>query len=627
MVSVFAFIVILLLSYYGSTKMTAARQATDFVSQQLNALSQAVILEKSYLNKPDKQVQQQLSAEVQKISVALQQHRAELLDLGINKAQLTNAVSTTKQYQQKFSDLANQQEIIGMNPKDGAYGALRGAVHEVEMLLKSADDFELMAAMLQLRRAEKDFMLRFDKKYLAKFDALIASFLQALSQSQSRIDKSQVTEKIQVYQQRFKQLVAGEEKKGLSENSGLRAELKQQSATAVAALNTLAKNIQDKSQASLTKIRYTIFFIGLSISIALILLSWLTVQSVTRRANSLQRQIAKIESTKNLTMRIDAKRGDEFADIAVKINSFVDSIHNVLLRVVSSTSTLDHTTAVINDNATKANHGSEQQMRETSEIAQAIKEMSGTINELSKNTDDTSTDAVATAALAKSGTDQLMQVANDVSQLAEMLNQAESKTSSLQQKSEQVNSVLLVITNIAEQTNLLALNAAIEAARAGEHGRGFAVVADEVRQLAMKTQESTVNISNIISSLNDEISNIVEVIQLSAKNGEAVSVSTNEANTALDQIVDKIDSVSEKNAGIATAIEQQGYTASDISRSVVGISQVAKEAAERTKDNQSISKMLNEESESLSLMLSEFELGEDRNVKHRNLKGFGFSSQ
>lgn len=626
-VSVSALILILCLSYYGSTKVKAAREATDFVSSQLIALSNAVILEKSYLSKPNEQTQLELDQIVDSIQNAITEAKPVLMATGLSQAELTDAVANTQEYLKRFDDLARQQKIIGMNPKDGEYGSLRNAVHEVEVLLKSADDYQLLSGMLQLRRAEKDFMLRFDKKYLAKFDNQIETFLQALARSQSNIDKRLVAAKIKIYQQRFGLLVEGEEKKGLSDEQGLRAQLKQQSARAMASFHRLSDNIHQKSESILTQIRYLIFFIGLGISIALIVLSWITVQSVSKRAKSLQTQIAKIESSKNLTTRIDAKQGDEFGDIAVNINSFVDSIHNVLLRVVSSTSTLDHTTAVINDNATQANQGSEQQMQETADIAQAIQEMSGTINELSQNTDQTSTDAVDTANLAKSGTKQLMQVAQDVEQLAQMLNQAEGKTSSLQQKSEQVNSVLSVITNIAEQTNLLALNAAIEAARAGEHGRGFAVVADEVRQLAMKTQESTVNISDIISSLKDEISSIVEVIQLSAKNGEAVSESTKDVNLALTQIVEKIDSVSEKNAGIATAIEQQGYTASDISRSVGGISQVAKEAAERTKDNQSISKMLNEESESLSLMLAEFELGEDRNVKHTELRGFGFSSQ
>lgn len=626
-VSVFAFIIILLLSYYGSTKVTAARQATELLNDKLQSLSQSVNLEKTYLAKPSNEVEAELVSLVSEIETSIKQQQTRLLATGVDSQQLQTALTNIAEYRKGFETLAAQQKIIGLNPKDGAYGALRAAVHEVEVLIKGANDYELLAAMLQLRRAEKDFMLRFDKKYLTKFDRLIQDFLNHLESSQSSVDKSLVTEKIALYQQRFTLLVASEEKKGLSEEQGLRLQLKHQTNDAVTSLNRLAKDIQAKNLSTSNQIRYTIFAIGAGISIILIILSWLTVQSVTKRAKSLQKQIAKIESTKNLTNRIDAKQGDEFADIAVNINSFVDSIHNVLLRVVGSTSMLDHTTAVINKNATKANKGSEQQMQETADIAQAIKEMSGTINELSENTDETSSDAVETADLAKSGMHQLMQVATDVSELAEMLTQAEGKTNTLQQKSEEVNSVLSVITNIAEQTNLLALNAAIEAARAGEHGRGFAVVADEVRQLAMKTQESTVSISNIISSLKDEISSIVEVIQLSAKNGEAVSISTKEVNVSLNQIVEKIDSVSEKNAGIATAIEQQGYTAADISRSVVGISQVAKEAAERTKDNQSISKMLNEESESLSTMLAEFELGENRDVKHRELKGFSFSSQ
>ncbi len=626
-VSVLAFIIILLLSYYGSTKVTAARHATEFVSSQLHALSRSVSLEKTYLSKPSNEVEIELIEMVREIETALRGQQEALLATGVDAQQLQTALNNIVDYRNGFETLANQQKVIGLHPKDGAYGALRKAVHEVEVLIKGANDHELLAAMLQLRRAEKDFMLRFDKKYLTKFDNLIQSFLNSLTSSQSALNKSLVRAKITIYQQRFALLVSSEEKKGLSEEQGLRRELKYQTTAAVESLNKLTKDIQAKNETALTQIRYTIFIIGASISLLLIILSWLTVQSVTKRAKSLQRQIAQIESTKDLTSRIDAKQGDEFADIAININSFVESIHNVLLRVVGSTSTLDHTTAVINKNATKANEGSEQQMLETADIAQAIKEMSGTINELSQNTDETSTDAVETAELAKSGMHQLMQVAIDVGELAQMLTQAEGKTNTLQQKSEEVNSVLSVITNIAEQTNLLALNAAIEAARAGEHGRGFAVVADEVRQLAMKTQESTVSISNIISSLKDEISSIVEVIQLSAKNGEAVSMSTKDVNVSLNQIVEKIDSVSEKNAGIATAIEQQGYTAEDISRSVIGISQVAKEAAERTKDNQSISKMLNEESESLSTMLAEFELGESRDVKHRHLRGFGFSSQ
>ena len=299
-VSVLAFIIILSLSYFGSIKSAEARHATEFVSSQLHALSKSVSLEKTYLSKPTTEVEAELVKMVNKIEVELRSQQTALVEIGVNAQQLTTAINNIANYKKGFETLANQQKVIGLHPKDAAYGALRKAVHEVEVLIKGANDYELLAAMLQLRRAEKDFMLRFDKKYLTKFDNLIESFLNYLASSQSSVDKPLVREKITTYQQRFALLVSSEEKKGLSEEQGLRKELKYQTAAAVDSLNKLMKDIQANNESTSTQIRYTIFIIGAGISLLLIFLSWVTVQSVTKRAVSLQRQIAEIELTRKV---------------------------------------------------------------------------------------------------------------------------------------------------------------------------------------------------------------------------------------------------------------------------------------------------------------------------------------
>ena len=233
-------------------------------------------------------------------------------------------------------------------------------------------------------------------------------------------------------------------------------------------------------------------------------------------------------------------------------------------------------------------------------VATASTEMGSTIEEIARNTEQAASDAAATNHKASEGRGAVEQTVNQIHALAIQLEQASGEVARLQQESETIGSVLGVIRGIADQTNLLALNAAIEAARAGEQGRGFAVVADEVRSLAIRTQQSTQEIAVIIHSLQQQTDSIVARMALCREQGDQSAQQARVAGGLLGQITEDVTRIMDMSTQIAAAIEQQSLVANEVNRNVSSIRDIAQASSQMAEDNASSSQGLSEQARLLN---------------------------
>ena len=219
---------------------------------------------------------------------------------------------------------------------------------------------------------------------------------------------------------------------------------------------------------------------------------------------------------------------------------------------------------------------------QTGQLELSMTEMQQTINEIASNAENAAHETNEGKVLAKDGQQIVLDTVKEIKVLSENVQDASKVIKSLAEESESIGGVLDVIRSIAEQTNLLALNAAIEAARAGEQGRGFAVVADEVRTLASRTAQATEEIQNMIHKLQQGSHSAVSVIESSAEKAIETTQHVNKANKSLNNILEVIRRINDMNVQVATAAEEQSLSANEINESVKRISMLSYESLQGT---------------------------------------------
>jgi methyl-accepting chemotaxis protein len=563
--------------------------------------------EKDFLHRADTVYIEKFKHSMDDIVVYMAEVRVALEHQDMNVDALDHFKKNLNDYKTIFHELIALKTEIGLTHESGLYGDLHSAVKKVETVLSGNAEDALLVAMLQLRRSEKDFMLRRDIKYVQAFDDGIARLLTQIQQSNIMFSqKEQLTADVKDYQVNFKKLVDKEVLFGLTDDDGKMAELREKlhqtdNDTVTLREETLAEIELGKKQA---------FIIGLSIFLliaaVLCIFTYLIIRSIIKPVQDITDVISSIEKSKDLSMRCDESGNDELSKIAYHFNQMVITFQELIQQVDESVTAMNESCQELSRNAMTASEGVLRQLNETDMVATAVTEMGATIDEIAKNTELAAGKASQTHENAQSGQQGVELTVQKITLLAKQLADSASVVTELERDSVTIGSVLDVIRGIADQTNLLALNAAIEAARAGEQGRGFAVVADEVRTLALRTQTSTQEISSIISTLQSRTHSIVELMQESQQQGRESAEQAAIAGEVLRTITNDVTNIMDMSTQIAAAIEEQSMVAAEVGKNVVVIRDIADESSQAAEENAAASEDVRIRAKALHEAVSQF---------------------
>ncbi len=358
----------------------------------------------------------------------------------------------------------------------------------------------------------------------------------------------------------------------------------------------------DDMYASTSKINIMTLALGLFVGLGL---SIFIARIISRPVKEV---VSNIENA-DLNSQFNSERKDEIGDLQRSFDKFVSSIKDTLIQVSEASAAVASASTQISSSTEELAAGSQEQSSQATEVAGAVEEMTKTILENSRNAIDTATTAKKAKGTAEIGGDVVRKTVEGMKEISSVVNRSAETVKALGKSSDQIGEIISVIDDIADQTNLLALNAAIEAARAGEQGRGFAVVADEVRKLAERTTKATKEIASMIKQIQTDTKEaVVSMDEGTKKVGEGISLA-DQAGASLQEIIGISELVTDKVTQIAAASEQQSSASEQISKNVESISTVTQESAAGTQQIARTAEDLNRLTEKLQDILSKFNLG------------------
>ncbi|MBJ2148608.1 methyl-accepting chemotaxis protein [Vibrio sp. IB15] len=509
---------------------------------------------------------------------------------------------------------------------------------------------ELEVRLLNLRRNEKDFLLRNDMKYLDKFDVNYNKFLASESQLNvvlndlGLVNSTHLREDIETYHTSFVELVKATEVYGLARDKGLLGQfhevLDSMSATASAeqkvelylfndliekgtfdpsmlslsssALLETAKQVVEQkkviglkhnegllgearsgshvietqfkefsavldqeTQKEMDKLSLINNILCVTLLVSIILFSWLIVRSIIGKIESLLSVIRNIVDSNDVSIRSHLDGKDELSTLGQYFNQLLDQLEGLISASQSKSLQLTQSTSNMHDELESVIKQFEVQANHTSTMTTSVQEMVLTIGEISESTSVAAEGVQQAKVNADKGREVVVDTINNITQLSERLSSSQDSISSLNHHVDQIGDAVNIIQGIAEQTNLLALNAAIEAARAGEQGRGFAVVADEVRALASRTHQSTTEITSVVSAIQSQMQASMTEIGECNQQGQLTLKDSEELDASLQLILSDMQSIQGNSERIASAIEEQGAVMAQVSDSITELNAIS----------------------------------------------------
>ncbi|WP_345980711.1 methyl-accepting chemotaxis protein [Sulfurimonas sp. HSL3-2] len=531
--------------------------------------------------------------------------KEDLSNVGISEVEMESLDTIIQDYGKAFTEYVDMSKEIGLSEKEGLRGKMRNAVHNVEATAKSIHDDSLNAKMLQLRRNEKDFLLRKDEKYIKKHAVNTQKCLDYIDTM--KIDKtlrSELLNNMNTYTQSFQEITNAFATLGFNEKLGIQGAMRATIHKTESILDNLLKESNEKMNSRIDKVGYIYHVSILVLLISIAALGLFIVNSIIGPMRKVTEQISKNQN--DLTVQYKYDYNDEILKMVNALNLFMKRLGETV-----------HTSKQTSlENVTVANELSVTSMN----IGKNIEKSSNIINKTSQEAHVIQNDLSDTLAKSEYVMNEIQNTSkniNDVSkEYASLIGKIQStaevevnlaeKLNHLSSDAEQVKDILSIISDIADQTNLLALNAAIEAARAGEHGRGFAVVADEVRKLAERTQKS---LTEIQASVNLIVQNIVDSAGEMNKNAtviEEMLVVSNDVNKKMISSTESMTNTLVLVQESAASTKETGSKIQNMITDIVAVNEVSMENTRSIEEIAAATEHLSSMTEELNTKLEQF---------------------
>lgn len=339
-----------------------------------------------------------------------------------------------------------------------------------------------------------------------------------------------------------------------------------------------------------------------------IIIVYLLTRLIVNPINKLKSNIEYIEQNSDLQQLIDISTNDEIGKTAIAFNAMLEKFQALIQQITSSTTQLATASEQVSSVANESAQNIERQIQETDQVATAINQMTSTVQEVASSATSAANAAQSADNESKGGKSVVMNTMQVIEDLASEVENTSTIIQQVEEDSDNIGNILDVIKGIAEQTNLLALNAAIEAARAGEQGRGFAVVADEVRTLASRTQDSTNEIQEMIEKLQSGSRKAVAAMEKGREKATTGVEQAKEASDALEAITRSVETINEMNTQIASAAEEQSSVAEEINKNIINIRDVSEQTASGSAQTTSTSQQLASLSTQLQSLVAQFKV-------------------
>ncbi|WP_100658712.1 methyl-accepting chemotaxis protein [Alteromonas flava] len=432
--------------------------------------------------------------------------------------------------------------------------------------------------LYQARLAQADYIITqqpefVDKvgKYLSQANTELDNVLSMMEVEASRDQVAQIKDAIGNYQSLFDRLVrtdSANRSAALTEQIlGAANEASRTSDSLLAEETLIAQQVRD----SVSSVIVWIVVIAMIVST---IIAFRLVQNIIQPLK-LSNRIAKAIADGDLTYSVQVEGSDEFASLNLALLSSIETLKSTVSNIVDVQHRLHDISVDVERSVKDANASVAGQQSETAQLATALEELAASTQEIARNADGAAESSAKTEKEALSGDAVVKQSRDAMQKLSQALQTASEVVARLDNNSKAIAKIVQVIQEIAEQTNLLALNAAIEAARAGEQGRGFAVVADEVRKLAQRTQTSTTEINQLVEVIQQGATDVVNVIEAANTESSGVEALTNDASKAYTSIIELINNLADLNTQVSVGAAEQASVSEVVSQNVVTIKQLS----------------------------------------------------